>query len=78
MLVKRRNTTGYSLSLTLLTILLTILLVETACAQSGVRDLIITTLFDDYSFNKDLMTGHGFSCLIRGDNFIFQFHWDPY
>jgi len=66
MLAKSRNTVGYSLFLTLLTILFTILLVEMACAQGGVRDLTITTLYDNYSFNKDLMTGQGFSCLIRG------------
>ena len=66
MLVKKRNTASYSLFLTLLTILFSILLVETACAQGGVRDFIITTLYDDYSFNTDLMKGHGFSCLNRG------------
>ena len=35
-------------------------------AQDNKNDLVITTLFDSKSSNKDLKTGWGFSCLIQG------------
>lgn len=37
-----------------------------ALAQNNRQDLVITTLFDNYSSNKGLKTGWGFSCLIQG------------
>ncbi len=50
----------------LLTIVLPIPSEEIASAQGGTKDLIITTLYDNYSVDNNLMAGWGFSCLIRG------------
>ncbi|HUT63954.1 MAG TPA: MBL fold metallo-hydrolase [Anaerolineae bacterium] len=47
-------------------ILQMILIGTSAWAQDNKRDLIITTLYDNSSSNKELKTGLGYSCLIQG------------
>jgi 7,8-dihydropterin-6-yl-methyl-4-(beta-D-ribofuranosyl)aminobenzene 5'-phosphate synthase len=47
-------------------ILQMILIGTSAWAQDKKSDLIITTLFDNYSSNKELKTGWGYSCMIQG------------
>src|SRR4030043_2207008 len=48
-------------------IILPIIMTTTpAWPQENKHDLIITTLYDNSSSNKELKTGWGYSCLIQG------------
>jgi 7,8-dihydropterin-6-yl-methyl-4-(beta-D-ribofuranosyl)aminobenzene 5'-phosphate synthase len=56
----------YARIISVFIILQMILIGTSAWAQDKKRDLIITTLYDNSSSNKELKTGWGYSCLIQG------------